>query len=104
MATTPAGKRFWFGVSVVLEGGVLRDWLARAWRARRAINKCSDFDRKYRKSWPERNICASVSDFTILLFFHASQLMQARRSANESRSEHYQTLIKMNAKAPWRTV
>ena len=59
---------------------------------------------KYRKSWPERNICASVSDFTILLFFHASQLMQARRSANESRSEHYQTLIKMNAKAPWRTV
>ena len=42
---------------------------------------------KYRKSWPERNICASVSDFTILLFFHASQLMrladpQAKVEAN----------------------
>ena len=95
MATKPAGKRFWFGVSVVLKGDVLRSWLARDRLARRA--NCHLLDQEPQKLAGTEHLskCFRISCLSVDA---GSQIRK------ESRSEHYQTFIKMNAKAPWRTV
>ena len=71
----------WFGVSVVLTRGVLRNWLARGLAGSQRV--------VWKAVWPERNKSASVSDSANFAIFHVWHLMQACEISRESRGKHY---------------